>query len=257
MTPRNSVIPLFGVDDNGAPESVGSGVLLEIGPMTFLVTATHVFTDNEDTTFYYPGKEALEELTGTRLSGSRDKEDVSVMLLENSIANNLAWDYAALPIYFVEMSDITQDGDHYSLFGFPEESSRVDHSAEKVRAQGLLYTGEASDKRTYRKCNVKDVSHIVIKHSKKKARNADGKKVNAPLLNCMSGGAVWKKRKVDKAIPGMPSVALVGITIEKHGQHAAVVATRINFAMEIIRRQYPDLADLIPTSSTIRINVTN
>ena len=255
MSPRDCVIPLYGVDENNSPEAVGSGVLLEIGPMTFLATATHVFTDNPDTTFYYPGKEALEELTGTRLGGSRDEEDVSVMLLNDNIANNLAWEYAALPVYFAEMNDVTQEGDHYSLLGVPEESTRVDGSAVKVRAKRLLYTGKASDQRTYRKCGVRDVSHIVINHSKKKARNADGKKVKAPLLNCMSGGAVWKRRKVGATVPGIPSVALVGITIEKHEQHAAVVATRINFAMEIIRSEYPALAGLIPTSSTVRINV--
>jgi hypothetical protein len=256
MSPQDCVIPLYGVDEDNSPEAVGSGVLLEIGPMTFLATATHVFTDNPNTTFYYPGKNGLEELTGTPLGGDRDEEDVSVMLLDDSMANNLAWDYAALPVYFVEMNDVTQEGDHYSLLGFPEESTRVDCSAAKVRAERLLYTGKASDKRTYRKCGVQDISHIVINHSKKKARNADGKKVKAPLLNCMSGGAVWMMRKVDKAIPGIPSVALVGITIEKHDQHAAVVATRINFAMEIIRSEHPELSGLIPTSSTICINVT-
>lgn len=256
MSPQDSVIPLFGVDENEMPEAVGSAVLLRIGPMTFLATATHVFTDNPDTTFYYPGKEALEELTGNRVGGSRDEEDVSVILLDNRIADNLAWNYTALPVYFVEMDDVTKDGDHYSLLGFPEESMRVDSSAAKVRPKRLLYTGKASDKRTYRKCGVSNISHIVINHSKKKARNADVKKVKAPLLNCMSGGAVWKLRKVGKGVPGVPSVALVGITIEKHDQHAGAVATRINFVMEIIRSEIPELSSLIPKSSTVRISVT-
>lgn len=255
MSRIQCVMPLCGYDENDDPEIIGSGVLLKVASRTFLVTATHVFTDNKDSTLCYPGTDGLEELTGNRIGADRDEEDVSVMLLDDSTAKDISFNYSALPLFFIDMNDITTKGDRYDLVGFPEDLQTTSLESAVLRSQQLRYHGSAAPDRTYRKCEVTRVSHIVVDHSKNKASDVDANTVKPPSMNCMSGGAVWKRKESDPSLFGLRPMRLVGIMIEKHDRWAGVVSTRINYVIEAIRSEFPELSSILPHSSTVSVEV--
>ncbi|MCB1235370.1 MAG: hypothetical protein KDM91_09885 [Verrucomicrobiae bacterium] len=253
MSPADSVIPLVGVDDGGNPELIGSGVFLNIGDRKFILSATHVFTDNKETTIYVDGSGSLNELSGTRYGADRDKEDITFMEIDKDTSDLISTTYGSLPIALVEMSDTTAEGEIYSLTGYSQDRQQAKPNERKFITQRSAYNGTASRDRSYRKCHVSSDSHIVIDISKNCARTDDGNIVVPPTLHCMSGGAVWKK--VAEGAPGIPGVRLVGITIEKHDLIGAAVATRINFVIEAIRQKFPELSNLIPRSRTLDVTV--
>jgi hypothetical protein len=245
------IVPLVGCDEDGNPEPIGSGVLVEIGTKIFLITATHVFTHNPKTTIYYPGLEQLETLEGTRYGASPRREDVTFMEFPSALPE-LGKGYSPIPVEMIEMSDRTCPGDQYTLSGFPEELQKVDIESNAIKSQRFTYTATVQEDRIYKKCSATKATHIAIHFSKRRARTATKHLVKPPSLHCMSGGGVWKATK-QPATPDIPSLRLVGISIEKHEKWGAVVATRINFAMEAIRLKHPELSDLIPKSTTLMI----
>ena len=256
MRPTDCILPLVGADGEGLPEPIGTGILLEVDDKVFLLSATHVFTDNQETTIYYPAKTGFSMLRGERVGGSRDKEDVCWMLLSGEIVADISSNFKPVPVGMVDMNDVTKKGDLYMLTGFPEELLRIDLEKRKFNHRIHTYTAMPVDKRIYRKCGAKMISHIVIKHSKKKAKRSSGKKVKSTDLHCMSGGAVWKFLGPENSIKGVPAVRLVGVTIEKHDIWGAAVVTRINYVIESIRSEIPSLSGALPTSQTIEIKVT-
>lgn len=255
MRPIDCVMPLFGSDSSGSLEVIGSGILIQIGPRVFLLSASHVFTGNADTTVYYPSREGAKVLLGTRCGAKSNKEDVTYFLLDDVTAKDIAWSYAALPSFFIEMNDQTSQGDHYCLTGFPEDIQNANPTAKVFSAQRFAYNAKVADERIYRKCKVNRASHIVVEHSNRQAKDKSGCVIIPPSLHCMSGGAVWKHLGQEFSLPGLPAVRLVGITIEKRNEWGAAVATRINYVMEAIRNNFSELSLLIPSSSTIKIEL--
>lgn len=257
MKPIDCILPLTGSNESGIPEIIGSGALIAIGSEVFLITATHVFTDNSETTIYYPGETELLVLEGERISADRDKEDVSIMHINSDIANTISTNYIPLPSCFVEMNDVTSEGDHYMFTGFPEDLQGADPNTMSFRSKRFAYTSVVSSDRIYRKCNASTMTHIVLDHSKKRAKNSDGNITTPPTMHCVSGGGVWKKFDNVSGSPRLPQIRLVGIATEKHDKWGAIVATRIIFPMEAIRCKFPILSSIIPAPNTVNITCSD
>ena len=253
------VCPIIGSTESGVPEFLGSGVLLQVGSETFLATATHVFTQNKNQRIFCETNNRFEQLTGDLVGARADEggEDVAVMHLSISALDKIGDCYLALPCCFIEMNDVTNQNDDYLFTGFPQnlQISRLDDLC--LRSQRLAFAGKPSANRTYRKCQVTPTSHIVIDYTQQRVVNSEAEVLEtSPVLHGMSGGGVWKCFQNDlEDLP--PSLRLVGIIIEHHRRSGlnALVASRINFALETIRAEFPPLTEYIPVSRTLAVSV--
>lgn len=225
----------------------------------FLVTAAHVLDENKITTLYLPGDSELVVVSGhARQSrapnGDRglDRFDTAYIHLSEEIVSRISRVFWFLPTQMVDVNDISVPGKHYQFSGYPHKAIREVYGARKINAQLHTYTDLASEDAVYADVDANPASNIVIHFDAKKARDATGKKVIPKERQGMSGGGVWNYCEQSQ-VQGLPKIRLCGVAIEHHRKHKCLVVTRINYLIESIRFDFPDLSQFLPISDTLDV----
>lgn len=255
----NTIVPILGSTEHGEPRAVGSGILFGAGDERFLITAAHVLDENKTTTLYLPGNSELVELSGpSRQSRAPennrdlDRIDTAYIHLSGDIVSRINQVYWFLPPQLVDMSDVSMAKKYYMFTGYPHKALGKVYGTRKITGQLHTYTDRASDPAVYTQVDVDPTSNIAINFDAKRVKDDKGRTVIPKERQGMSGGGVWNFNDSPQN-PGLPNIRLCGVAIEHHKKYKCLLATRINFAIESIRSDFPALSPLLPISRTIQI----
>ncbi|MFT3991729.1 MAG: hypothetical protein QM680_10015 [Luteolibacter sp.] len=218
MTERTNLIdtffPIWQLDQNGNPELLGSAFMLKACNIFFIITATHVMEKALRSPLFVPTNKELYHLTGKCSGYPSSSLDVCLIEPDDYSLLKLLDRYKPIDIDSVDMNDMTLDNDSYSISGFPSVLSSINLMECSVDAQFLIHVTTPQSLRMYRKCQVDRKSHLVLRHSKKRAKTVHGMMMRPPELYGMSGGPIFKHTYCQER--NIFENRLVGIIIEKN-----------------------------------------
>jgi hypothetical protein len=231
----NHILPLYTVTSGGIPKLVGTGFLVFSGISTYLLSAAHVFDElkNGHELFFYIDHDVIRKISGkvlitkTPAGGNRkaDRLDIGIHKLEGfGLPHTRKWDKHPypLPIDALMPNLLPREGKHYLLIGFPESQNRANPIAREIVPKPY----------NYRSCSA-PLSHIVLNFDRKRTIGSNGQIRAFPEPLGVSGSPLWLLYNENG--PNDPNqTAIVGIAIEHHKNHHAIIATDIDIALKLI-----------------------
>ena len=235
-------------DHDERPEAIGTCFLLQDGPRKYLVTAAHIFDFAEENSIYVAGEISLVRLNGAfwvtpKIDGSRreDKHDVAFQLLSEDMVGKLG------AVLYLNADEISlnrgsMDGRMYIAMGYPSSRNKpnqVDLPRKHVKARAWTYASTAfTEPSKYYATGASESVHILIKHSHKYSRTFGGHRTQSVRPQGASGGVLIDLGLPDpnSLRPGVPCIGkLAGMLIEKHNDHDAIVAVKIEVILGAMR----------------------
>jgi hypothetical protein len=240
------ILPLFAETPGGKPKLVGSSFLVSSGTDSYLVSAAHVFDELKagHELFFYIEPHTKRKLSGNlRLTKTpegknrkSDRLDVGVLKLEGpGLPPYPKVEKYPLAIDALMPNALPREGKQYLLVGFPESKSRANPVARVVASEvsGLRNISVPIPK--YADLGVGPQSHVVLSFDRKRTVGPDMNIRAFPEPSGISGSPVWLL--YDENGPNDPTqTPIVGIAIEHHKNHHAIVATDIDVALKLINR---------------------
>ncbi len=238
------VLPLFAETSNGKPKLVGSSFLVSSGTDSYLLSAAHVFDELKAgrELFFY-----IDLLTKRKLSGNlrltkmpegknrkNDRLDVGVLKLEGpGLPPYPKVEKFPLPIGALMPNALPREDKQYLLVGFPESKSRANPAKREVVSELYSFRNISVPSPKYADLGVTPQSHVVLIFDRKHTVGPDGQIRAFPEPSGISGSPVWLL--YDENGPNDPTqTPIVGIAIEHHKTHHAIVATDIDIALRLI-----------------------
>ena len=238
------LVPLFTGSPKGKPQFIGTSFLVSSSAHHYLVSAAHVFDHGTDGSelWYYIEPMLTQKLWGklhrTTLSdaGTRKNDRFDVGVLE--ITGGLLPPYPKvgrypMPLNCLQSNVTPREGKQYLVFGFPGTKHRLDPINKEVTSELCIYRTHSADQSSYEKLGVQESTHIVMAFDREKSVGPDGKIHSFPKPFGMSGSPVWllidEEGPNDNAIP-----PIVGVVIEYHKVHRAILATDIGAALGVM-----------------------
>lgn len=249
--------PIYAVDAKGAFEGCGSGIMLDVGPRTFLVTAAHVLDLHSTTSLFLPGR-PLVELTGvshrtfTQHLRRDDKVDLGIVELSSATVAQVT-NGTPVSADLIDLSDIPSWLSVYGFVGFPA-------SRNKRRPGGMLQPSSvaiattAVDTDRYSEVGASIGIHFVGEFAQNEAIDWEKGRVTAPQPTGMSGGGVWRLGRLPELERGVPRPALIGIGIEWHNSKRMLVAVRSSFLVASLLACYPDAGSYLPHMPYVNVS---
>jgi hypothetical protein len=238
------ILPLFTEISGGKPKLVGSGFLVTSCSSTYLISAAHVFDELKlgHELFFYIEPHTKRKLSGkihlTKLPEGKgrkhDRFDVGVLKLEEpGLPPYPKVGKHSLTIDALMPRALPRDGKSYLIVGFPESKSRANPNAREVVSEIYSFRNISAPISNYAALGVSPESHVVISFDRKRTIGPD-KKIRAfPEPSGISGSPVWLL--YDENGPNDPNqTPVIGIAIEYHKNHRAIIATDIDVALWLI-----------------------
>ena len=175
---------------------VGTGVLVAVAQMRFVVTAAHVADENEWTSLYIgTGRKIVRLLSGpicatAKPNGVRDRDRVDLAIVEPfpETLEKLSSESSFLaPEEFDVRSEELET--QYYASGFPGTQTRAHLGTNTAYSKGVIISGKTSSTEKYAEVNANVRSHVVINFDRERVAGTDGSIQKAPEPPGMSGGA--------------------------------------------------------------------
>ncbi|MGE0469022.1 MAG: trypsin-like peptidase domain-containing protein [Nitrospira sp.] len=239
-----SILPLFAQVSSGKPKLVGSGFLVSSDTNSYLVSAAHVFDELKTghELFFYIEPHIRQKLSGSlRLTKTPegnnrklDRLDVGVLRLEGpGLPPYPKVDKYPLVFDALMPNALPRDGKQYLLIGFPESKSRANPIAREVASEIYSFRNASAAPQKYADLGVSTQSHVVLSFNRKRTVGHDSQIRTFPEPSGMSGSPVWLL--YDENGPNDPvQTPVVGVAIEHHKNHHAIVATDIDVVLKLI-----------------------
>ena len=239
---RDAVKPIYGATERGAPDHIGTGLLLELPEGRFLLTAAHVLDHNRETSLYLgAGGFALlqfEALVSVAPDGKpySDHADFAIARLGEDFLAKLS------NTKFISEAEISRtvapsEGRTYTCLGYPNSKNKVKwHKLPKVTPKLFPYTSIGLSAARLPKFAT-DEFHILVDYSAKYARDEDGNKVSATDMHGCSGGAMIDLGRVGPgSLAAAPEPKLAALFIEGHPTEKVLLGTRVAAILEAVRK---------------------
>jgi hypothetical protein len=239
-----SILPLFAETPSGKPKLVGSSFLVSSGTDSYLVSAAHVFDELKagHELFFYIEPQTKRKLSGSLLltkplegnNRKRDRLDVGVLRLEGpGLPPYPKVEKYPLTIGALMPNALPREGKQYLLVGFPESKSRANPIARQVVSEVYSFRNVSAPPQKYADLGVSTQNHVVLSFDRKRTVGPDSQIRAFPEPSGVSGSPVWLL--YDENGSNNPNqTPVVGVAIEHHKNHHAIVATDINVALRLI-----------------------
>lgn len=239
-----SVRPLFCESALDAPpDQVGSGLLLQVGNVPFLLTAGHVLDMIEGRTLLLASSTSLvrvleNRFTSAPLSGSReyDPYDIGFVRLSDETVRELDG-VRFLTMAETDATDTSSENEFFQFFGWPIRKGKLQSGEHHAVLEPLPFASIGAPRATYEELGLDPRWHLVMDFRRKRVMSESGiKAVVKP--NGVSGGAMWKLDALKKRESTNRVVAI----LHQHDPYRNVmIGTRIRFHLTLIGRTFPDL----------------
>lgn len=246
-------VPLYAQAEGGNPVLEGTGVLLKIADVAFLVSAAHVFAgtikDRRTMLMGLGPNVRLGSLSGIVVELSRDRDDVDIAFarLPHDAATEISRHKEFLRLDQVDIDHAPPLPGWYCVLGFPREHTSINAAEQLVKLDPYclhtsLYEGDLRDEL------FTPGTSIALSFAPLGLSDANGDAVRVPGLGGISGCGIWcvassaDAIKSDSWSPDM--IRLAGIEHATVGKH--MIKGTLAFHLIIgIKRQYPELKSAI------------
>ncbi len=243
-----SIRPIYGSTNSGVPLHIGTCTLIEVAQNKYIVSAAHVFDENQYSSLYFGSSSELEPLEGNIFSTqnvdgkrSNDHFDFAWMKIPQKLLSKLN------NVNFISENDIANGkenskGRFYLALGYPNSKNRKINILQKsVKPMYFKYGATVqSNIKLCQKLNISGNQHLFLNYDLKGSRNSDGNKVASIKPTGISGGGLIDMgifASTDKLLPDVSFVGkLAGILIENHKAHKAISAIKINVIVDQIKK---------------------
>src|SRR5271157_3253300 len=261
---------------SGEADHYGSGVLLQVEGMRFLVTAAHVsdefFCERWRQIFFGTpdGDEVIPVIT-IRYAGSKkrnepnredDPLDLAVLELRPDIADKLS-----AFMRFVTLSELELDPDklkdgRYLALGYPEFRAEKDEMDQTIVAQILPYFTGLYDMERDPAPNINQADHLVLDVNRMDEADGAGDRLDLDETYEISGGGMWRILDEDQPIESLDwrQAKLVAIVTDRSvpevmGPVQYLRGAKIKRAINFIYEGWPELRSAIESAIPVRFVV--
>jgi hypothetical protein len=176
--PEAAICPVFRENEAGELEQFGSGVLVCIADQHFLVSAAHVFDSFRSYSILIPGREHLIEISGeysvTPLpeDGMRENDEIDIgyFHFKGGLESELHASLLFLDGADCNATDFTQDGDAYTVIGYPAERSESIGGKAATEMTRISCSGVMDHR--YEKLGIRSDTHLLLQYRMKKGVSA-------------------------------------------------------------------------------------
>jgi hypothetical protein len=189
----------------------------------------------------------IEPQTKRKLSGSLrltkipkgktrkdDRFDVGVLKLEGSgLPPYPRVEKYPLAIGALLPNALPREGKQYLLVGFPESKSRANPVEHEIISEVSIFRNVSIPPPKYANLGVDPQSHIVLSFDRKRTVGPNNQIITFPEPSGMSGSPLWLLYDENGRNDAVQT-AIVGIAIEHHKTHHAIVSTDIDVALSLI-----------------------
>jgi hypothetical protein len=249
---------ILGHNQKLEPYLIGTGVILEVNSMLFIVSAAHVFDEKDSTTLYLFLDEQVLPVNGelyctVKPNNNRieDKIDVAVLRVDNNQEVQIRKLYKPVLIDEVDVNDIPSNKKYYAFIGHPENKTKLKHGTFKVKSEMFSYGSFVADSSTYKQLALLPDFHVVVDFDERKCIDENGNRYSFPDAHGMSGGGVWLVENLNYNSSESQINKLVGVGIEIHKSPKALVGTRIGAVIEMIKTKFDGCQNLPKTNFII------
>lgn len=244
-----AIRPIYGSNERGRPDHIGSCVLLMLDNAPVLLTAAHVLDHNGQSSLYVGGDDSLVQIEGDFLATTKREEgrakdhfDFAARKLQKETVCALG------NVTYITERDIvstTADttGHVYLALGYPNTKNRKLNAAAKyVCPQLWKYSSTHKPNQPLAtKLGVLSDSHYFLGFDKKHSKDASGNIVNSIDPKGISGGALIDLGNLANPanLLGLTQCEgfLAGLLIEFHACDSTIVATRLQTILQGLRKK--------------------
>jgi len=243
----NSVRPIYGSTEGGAPDHIGSCVLVDFNGRKHLVTAAHVLDHLDETHLYVGGEIDLvpfnqKARVTNALSGNRhdDRIDIAVITIDDKCISKMG------QVVFLDEDDIlfescSSDEVVYMALGYPNSrNKRLYKKKGKVSQNPFVYSSTLITKKdTFKEVKAFPEIHYLLQFDKKKSKDPSNNTITAISPKGASGGGLFTVDGLGRMETYInPSNnchgKLVGVLIEYHPQTNVIIATKMAIVKDIM-----------------------
>jgi hypothetical protein len=241
-----SVLPIFGSDENARPVRIGSCVLALVDSNYFAFTAGHVLDSAASTVLSIATQGELMPLPSTiairSVKGQRGTDlDFGIIPLSASGLGKLAQNIflCSTDIDELDLPDERTLSSFHFVIGFPASRalSKIDHTKRAILQLSFSVATSPPDSGIYEKECVSPADHILVEFDRQRMVRK-GQQFTAPDPRGLSGGGIFF---IDKQTELGP---LIAIATEHRSNSRVMVGTRIKHFLEAARRLSAEKPDL-------------
>lgn len=246
-----ATVPLYYEGYKGEPALLGTGMLLSLGGIRFLLTAGHVLDHLQTKPLAAGVLAGLLSVAGlpTRLRslGAKrtedDRIDIGIMRLDGApwdtlqASNFLTW--AELDI-----ATPTAERHTYALVGFPVSVNKGALDGDRLTAAAFRVGGLECERSAYREQEIDPMNHVMVGFDKNAVLDANGPR-NAPDLYGASGGGLWRFGRRLRDAKERPKLSAIAVEWQKRGRHRYILGTRIQLVIEALAEKYQDVEQVV------------
>lgn len=241
---RDAVRPIYGATDKGAPDHIGTALLLNLPEGRFLLTAAHVIDHNTNTTLYLGADDFVplqfEALATAAPDGDRSKDhvDFAIACVDNDLLAKMSGAKFITEAEISRSVDPTR-GRTYTCLGYPNSKNKVNtHRGTRVSPLLLPYTSTGKPASLLPKI-AHDEIHVLVDYDGKYVRNESGAKVNAVALRGCSGGAIIDHGRISlDTLYCKTEPKLAALLIEAHAEKKVILGTRLSVILAAVRNHH-------------------
>jgi hypothetical protein len=226
-------IPLCYIDDDEKLYHIGTGVLMKTGLNYYLLSAKHVFEDDKGvlniTTIekiVYCKDDYVYPIKG-RFVYFADEESIDILIckLEDDTVEEFSQFFEFFPSYLILQNTTLRYSSDYYIVGYPRGKVKWTYPYNKTfkRSQYIIQLPGLEE----------DDFNFNVEFHKNQLTNIDtGLRISAPDIKGMSGSGLWYKYQ--------NNIYLVGIVHCFNNTASKISATKIDFVIDILNREFND-----------------
>ena len=243
----SSIRPIYGSFSGEIPEHIGTGILLEIAGINYILSAAHVFDHSECASLYFGPNSGLELLEGEiftteKVAGKRfnDHFDFAWMKLPTELPLKIK------NVKFLAENNFANGqedpkGRIYLALGYPNSRNEIRFSEKSFIPKYLKYSSTVKqDPVLCNKLNITGSKHLFLNFDSKTSKDSEGNIVGTIKPTGISGGGLIDMGIVSKPENLLPETPcrgkLAGILIENRNEHKALVAVKISVIVDQIKK---------------------
>lgn len=243
--------PVYRTGDRGIPVSEGTGVLLALGDIRFLLTAAHVLEHLHDGGLTAQAGKFLSYIGGevTHLH-SIPKHPTDEDLVDIRIVRLTGDEWLSAPIErFLRWEELDHEPavprrHSFALLGYPWSKQPDGPRGDTMEAYAYRVLGLECEMAVYETLGANPDVALLIGFDKRNTWGPDGQ-VTAPDLYGASGCGLWRfGRRIRDAVRP-PVLSGIGVRWERQKKIKHVRGTRIRPILAAITRQYPDARSIM------------
>jgi hypothetical protein len=244
-------VPIYQGERHGVPEVAGSGVLVTLADMRFLLTAGHVLDLTTKGQLVVGVSPEVLALAGDPMrlqtpgsaQGLTDRIDIGVVHLDRGPWTELSLDRFVGPEQLDTQIPIVARHS-YALIGYPTSMNRKGLAGGQLTAVAISIGGLECPSDFYAHTSTDPEANVMVGLDRESLWTAYGQRTG-PDLYGSSGCGLWRYGRYIRTSLGPPKLSAIGIEWHRKGRHRHVLGTRVPLVLAAIADKYAEIREFL------------